>query len=363
MEESSKIKELNLRTIVAIIWKSRKQFLKALGITFVIASLIIISVPRYYRCEIQLAPEWGSSGAMTGLSSLASSFGVDLGNNMTSDAISPELYPDLMMSKEFQTDLFDVRVRSIDGEIDTTYYAYLDKMQKRAWWEYPKLWFGALVRLIVPQEPDLPTMTGEGGDGAVKKVNPFALNKKQTSIAKKIEDKVGCHVDTKTYVITISVEDQDKLICATMAEEVRKRLQTFITAYRTNKARVDMEFYEQITKEAKEEYDEATRAYSSFSDSNNDIVLQVYRSKLTDLENDMQIKFQTYSTMMTQLQAAKARVQEDTPAFTILQGATIPLKPAGPKRMLFVVGMMFLVFTCMALYKLKDYLIEVFNNQ
>lgn len=362
MEETGTSKELNLRIVVTTLWASRKQFLKILGITFVVASLIIISVPRYYRCEIQLAPEWSSGGAMSGLSSLASSFGFDLADNMTSDAISPELYPDLMMSKEFQTGLFDIRVKSIDGEIDTTYYAYLDKYQKKAWWEYPKEWVGFLFKIILPQEPDLPASAVEA-KGTVKEVNPFALNRRQTNIAKKIEDKVRCHVDTKTYVITISVEDQDKLICATMAEEVRKRLQAFITRYRTNKARIDVEFYEQITFEAKEEYDEATRAYSSFSDANNDIVLQVYRSKLADLENNMQIKFNTYSTMMTQLQAAKARVQENTPAFTILQGATIPLNPAGPKRMLFVLGIMFLVFACMAIYKLKSNLIDLFNKQ
>ena len=48
--------------------------------------------------------------------------------------------------------------------------------------------------------------------------------------------------------------------------------------------------------------------------------------------------------MITQAQTAKAKIQENTPAFTILQNAFVPVKPTGPKRMIFVLGMVFLTF-------------------
>ncbi|MGN1262901.1 MAG: chain-length determining protein, partial [Prevotella sp.] len=92
------------------------------------------------------------------------------------------------------------------------------------------------------------------------------------------------------------------------------------------------------------------KRYASFSDANKDVVLESVRTKIEDLENDMQLKFNTYNAMMTQLQAAKAKVQERTPAFTILQGASVPIKPAGPKRMLFVIGMSFFAFLFTAIY-------------
>lgn len=57
------------------------------------------------------------------------------------------------------------------------------------------------------------------------------------------------------------------------------------------------------------------------------------------MENEMQLKFNTYSAMRTQLEAMKAKLQEKTPAFTTLQNASVPIKPAGPKRMIFVLGM------------------------
>lgn len=347
-------KEINLRLIFTILKRERRLFVKVLAIAFVLSSLIIISVPRYYRCSVMLAPEVSAGFDAGGLSSIVSSFGIDIGGGASSDAIYPELYPDLMGSRDFQTSLFPIRVRSIDGEIDTDYYTYLKDYQKSAWWEYPKRWIGAFFRLFQKKEVYYSDGTG--------KLNPFALSKDENRIADNIEKKVTCHIDVKTYVITISVEDQDKLICATLADSVRVRLQQYITHYRTNKARIDMEYYEQLTAEAKKDYDEARRKYSSYSDANNDVVLFSLQTEIEDLSNDMQLKFNTYSAMSAQYEAAKAKVQERTPAFTIVQGASVPVKPAGPKRMLFVLGVLFLTFTVTLLYKMRKELIAQFNK-
>ncbi len=139
-----------------------------------------------------------------------------------------------------------------------------------------------------------------------------------------------------------------------MADSVMHRLQSFITDYRTSKSRIDLVYYKKLAANAKQDYEKARRLYGSYADANNDIVLESFRAKQTDLENDMQLKYNTYTVLMTQLQAATAKVQERTPAFTTIQGATVPVKPTGPKRMLFVLAM--LLFTTMGVagYVVKD---------
>ena len=57
----------------------------------------------------------------------------------------------------------------------------------------------------------------------------------------------------------------------------------------------------------------------------------------------MQLKYTTYQTLVAQLENAKAKLQERTPAFTILSGSSVPVKPAGPKRVQFILGMLVLV--------------------
>ena len=68
----------------------------------------------------------------------------------------------------------------------------------------------------------------------------------------------------------------------------------------------------------------------------------------------MQLQFNAYNTLAQQMQMAEAKVQEDTPAFTTLQSATVPVKKAGPVRSKMVLMFLFLVFigtTAYILYK------------
>jgi capsule polysaccharide export protein KpsE/RkpR len=211
----------------------------------------------------------------------------------------------------------------------------------------PGALIGWVKTLIVGEEVET--------DGA--KVNPFRLTKKQDEIVKSLEKKVVCDVDKKTMVITIDVTDQDPVIAATMADTVKARLQNFITEYRTSKVRVDLAYYKKIYAESKSKYEKARQKYAEFMDANHDIILQTVRQKQTDLENDMQLQYNAYTQVAAQLVAAEAKVQEETPAFTTLQSATVPVKKAGPKRAQMCLIFLFLAFlgtTAYILYKEDD---------
>ena len=140
------------------------------------------------------------------------------------------------------------------------------------------------------------------------------------------------------------------MVCALMADTVRMHLQSFITDYRTKKAAIDLAYIENLFLEAKENYEKSRIAYGAYSDANQDITLTSYRLIRDNLENEMQLQYNNYSALSTQLQSAKAKLQEKTPAFTTLQSATVPVKPAGPKRMIFVLSMLFLTFVIDTLY-------------
>lgn len=83
------------------------------------------------------------------------------------------------------------------------------------------------------------------------------------------------------------------------------------------------------------------------------MILQSYKTKLIDLENEMQLQFNNYNAVAQQLQLAEAKVQEDTPAFTTLQSATVPVKKAGPSRAKMVLIFLFLAFLGTTVYILN----------
>ena len=346
-----KEQSIDFMALFRSLWKYRKLYYKVLGVTFVLACIYVFSLPRVYKCEVLLAPELSTTRTNNSITSLARSFGMRLGNNLmggNSEALMPNLYPDMMNSVDFKTSLFDVKVCAKDSVIPKSYYDYLLNDQKRPWWSVAiGSTIGAIVDLLATE--DSTEIMAEK-----RKVNPFKLTKKQTRIAKLIDKKVVCDVDQKTLVITIDVRDQDPIICATMADSVKERLQDFITAYRTNKARVDLEYNKKLCAEAKARFEKARQRYVTFADANQDVVLQSVRTKIADLENEMQLQFSAYQTYFGQVQNSEAQVQQETPAFMTLQSATVPIKPIGPSRIKYLLAFLFLAFvgtTTYVLYK------------
>ena len=342
MEEKKELKVINVIDIAKKLWARKKLYVKTLPIAFVVSYIYILGFPRYYSTDIKLAPELGGTSVSGSLGSLASSFGFDLDNFQGDDAITPLLYPDLMEDNGFVTSLFNVQVKSQDGSINTTYHDYLEKYQKPVIWRIPIEWVSSLFRKESKEQNEEEGIT-----------DPYNLSKKEDGIAASIRNNITINFDKKTAVISISIKDQDALICRIIGDSVKERLQDFITNYRTSKARNDYEYYLKLTMEAKDNYDKARQEYGRTADAYKNVALKSTQLKLSDMENDLQLKYSAYTTLNTQLEAAKAKVQERTPAFTVIKGANVPVNPSGPKRMIFVAFIILLTFIGTSFYILS----------
>ena len=335
-EQEEQESSINFGEIFAAMKKHKKLYRKVLLLTFLFGCIFTLSLPNYYKCEVLLSPELNSRRSTSNLASLASSFGLNITGAMgnATEALFPTLYPDLVNSSDFKTTLFPIKVHRDKETEMMTYYDYLLNEQKAPWWSEA---ISGTLKFIV-------SLFSDKKEDADNVIDPFRLTKKQAAIVKAIEKKVVCDVDKKTMVISITVTDQDPLICATMADSVQHRLQDFITDYRTKKAKVDLAYNQKIYKEAKARYDRSRQLYATFVDANQDVILESVRQKQTELENEMQLMYNAYAQVAAQLQVAEAKVQEETPAFTSLQSATVPVKKAGPGRAKICLVLLFLAF-------------------
>ena len=321
--------------LFAALLRHKMLYCKVLIIALVLACVYTLSLPNTYSCEVLLAPELSTTRTTNSLSAMAAQFGMKMGKTTmgNTEALYPALYPDLMNSTDFKVSLFNVPVHKKDSTRMMTYYDYLKNEQKMPWWS--TVMSGAREFLASFRETKKDTI-----DQSV--IDLFQLTKEQTAIIKSLNKKVVCDVDDKTMVISITVTDQDPLVCATMADSVQARLQNFITEYRTKKARVDYEYCQKLYDDAKLRYDQARERYAIFADANKDMILQSARTELINLENEMQLQYNNFNSVALQLMAAEAKVQEDTPSFTTLQRATVPLKKSGPSRSKIVLICLFL---------------------
>lgn len=317
--------------------KHWKIYCQILGVTSAFVVFYVLSIPNYYNCTVTLASEVSAANKKAGLSGLASSFGIDLDGGVAgSDAITPMLYPDLLQSITFKSSLFPVKVHR-QGETETyTYYDYLLNQQKAPWWSEAKK---AVLSIFKSDE-----------EQTTDSLNLFQLTEQQYDVMKMMKEKITCDVDKKTFVLTINVNDQDPLIAATIADSVRSRLQSFIINYHTQKARTDLEHDRKMLAQAKDSYEKARIRYSSYTDANQRVFLERVRSQVGDYENEFQLRKQAYSQLAAQVQMLEAKVQEATPAFTILQPATVPLRKTGPKRGMICIAVFILALIVTTLY-------------
>lgn len=318
-----------LRKIIAI----RKTLYKAAGVGVILGIIIALSIPKQYTVTVTLSPEMGSDAkASGGLASLASSF-LGGGANSSPDALNATLAPDIVASTPFILELFNTKVQTLDGKLDTTLVAYLDE-QKSPWFSYiikaPGMAIGS-IKSLFSEEVD-----------TVTTLNPFQLTEKEASKVEAIKHAITAEVDKKTAKTTISVTLQDPKVTAIVADSVVAKLQQYIIDYRIKKAKEDCAYLEQLYKERQQEYYDAQSKYAHYFDSNRNIALQSVRAEQERLQNDMSLAYQVYSQVAQQLQVARAKIQEEKPVFAVVEPATVPLQPSGTSRKVIVLGIIFL---------------------
>ena len=330
MNEKKQSREIDIVGLLKKIFSEKKLLAKFLSIFVLIGVVVALNIPKQYTASVVLAPEITGMGMSQNLGDLASMIGVNIGSNANStDAIYPDIYPDVFASNDFIIRLFDVRV-SLNDDPDEykSYYNHLMYDTKIPFWEYPKFW----LNNIFVKKDDVNNQT----------MDPFKLTKAQYDICNRIKKNIACLIDRETYVITISVTDFDARVAAVMADTIQDLLQNYITEYRTQKARNDFDFAQDTYSDAKAQYIKAQQTYSSYMDANSDVVLQSLKSRQEELENEMNLKYNIYNQSVQQLQIAKMKVQERTPAFTIIQKATVPLKASSTPRSVIVILYFFL---------------------
>lgn len=327
-----------LRQILTI----RKTLYKAAGVGLVIGILIALSTPKQYTVSVTLSPEvsGGNSGS-SGLASMAASFlGANVGST-SPDALNATLAPDIVASTPFLLELLDARVVSQNQKIDTTLTAYLDE-QKSPWWSYimaaPSMAIGGIRSLFNKEE--------EASKDSIQS-GTIQLNEEDAAKLGGLKKAILAEPDKKSGIITLTVTLQDPKITATMADTVVSKLQQYIIAYRTRKAKEDCEYLEKLYKERQQEYYDTQRQYAHYVDANSNMVYQSTMAERERLQNDMSLAYQVYSQVAQQLQVARAKVQEEKPVFAVVEPAVVPLQPSGTSKKVIVIGFVFLavVFT------------------
>ncbi len=328
--------EIDLLELAMKLWQQRRKIAIWCAIGAVVGLVVAFSIPKEYDTSVKLVPEVAGNQKLNGsLGAMAAMVGIGGSGQNGTDAVNPQLYPDVVESTPFLVGLFNVPVENIDGTGKTTVRQYIEDDIRSPWWSAV---LGLPFKLIGMLSG------GDDEDDVKKQPDSFHLTQGEFKVVQALSKRISATVDTKTSVITISVSMQDPMISATLADTVVYRLQEYITDYRTNKARKDLEYAELLNEEAKTNYYKAQQKYADYQDRNQGLVLYSAQTTKERLENEATLAFNLYNQTAQQVQMAKAKVQENTPVYTTLTPASVPVRPASPKKPMILVGFVFLAF-------------------
>ena len=316
--------EIDIIALFKKVLSNKKSLGIFVGIFTIIGVIIAINKPKEYTSTVVLAPEMSSQGINlpSSLSEMTASLGIDLNTKGGIDAIYPEIYPEIFASNDFIQKLFDIQIRTIDNSNTRSLKTHLTKENKAPFWAIPTAWVSSLLSKKAT---------------TTKNTDPFVLSKQDEALINNIKSRITCLIDNKTSVITISATDQDPLAAAILADTLQRRLQNYITSYKTKKAKDDYEYYKKMCIQSKKEYLKSQGKYASFADANEDVVFRSVSAKQDQYENEMQLRYNAYVQWASQMQIAKAKIQEKTPAFTIIQKPTTPNKASSTPKLFIVI--------------------------
>jgi uncharacterized protein involved in exopolysaccharide biosynthesis len=253
---------------------------------------------------------------------LAGLAGIDV-NNMASgpDAVRPELYPNVLQSAPFALTLFQQPVQGANERQAKPFELY--------WKQQPRPW---LFSWLPQSDESMPAGNRANLNGTLQ------LSKAQEEMARNLQERVTANYEKKTGVLTITATMPDPLVAAQVANLSLSYLTDYVTSYRTEKARREVDFLAKQVAAAKHRYQTAEYELSAYRDRNRSLFLNTAKIEEQRIQAEFLLAQDMYNTLSKQAEMAKIKVQEETPVFKVLEPARVPLRKSGPKRMVTILG-------------------------
>ena len=327
--------EIDLAEIAREVWSKRRFITRLVGVFFILGLTIALTSKVEYEASCKLLPETAERtpdfGGLGGLAGLA---GVDLSGLGGQGVLSPDLYPEIVSSVPFTDKMINSTIyfENIDTTISSfNYFKEIDSPSLLGFIaEYSIGLPGKVKRLLAPTK------------GKLKDIEMIRYSKDDWKIMESFSDRLSVSVDSKTGIISVKTEMPDAVASAKTAVLLVKELTLSVTNYKIEKASVNLDFIKERFDESKREYEKKQDQIARFSDRNRNISNSIVNTEYERLQNELDIAFEVYKGLATQLEQAKIKVKEETPVFTILEPVMVPSEKSKPRSILIIIGMVLL---------------------
>lgn len=333
--------EIDLVALVKTIWAGRKTIYYSMGIALLIGIVIAFTSPAKYSASTTLLPSAEKkSSNLGGLGALAGMAGINLGAMMgDASGIPAEIYPQVMESYPFLNELVHQKFNFEKYEAPISYYDYqmADTIPTVG---------GNIMKytLGLPWTIKNAIFGEKNKDEALlkKEYGVLELTEDEEDIFKSLQDKLSVEVDKKSGLISVKATTEEPVFAAQLVQKAIELLQQYVIDYKTQQTRQNLLFVEESYNEKKAEYENAQRAFFTYKDRHRNIVSERVDVEYQQLSDTYDMASTVFKGLAQQLEQAKIAVKEETPAFTVLEPAKVPLEKSSPKKKLIAIVSVFL---------------------
>ncbi len=322
--------EIDLVELLKTAWDGRKQIIIISSIFILIGVVVALRSPVIYTSSTTFINSQTESKGSSSISGVASLVGINLGGLSAGNEIPAAMYPQIGESIDFKRALLK---STIDEE--------------------------NLIRLGVFLEEYNDINRSIESDNE----NELFISKYENDLFNIINEIISIEVNQKDGFISISAKMPKSEYAAKTCINAREILQQTIINNRLKSAKQKLVYSEKQLKSKRIEFEEIQNKLAYFNDSN----LNLVKSSIINERDKLEAEFQIINAVMVELskqvEQRKLQVSEDTPVFSVIKEAVMPVNRSSPKRTQMVFTFGFIGFILSVIYvMIKKPLATIINE-
>ncbi len=320
--------EIDLIALAKTMWDGRKTIVRYTVIGILIGLVVALITPKEFSASTTMVPQTGNpnAGKLGGLSSLAAMAGFNLNSMEGMETLSPMVYPQIVGSAPFQLDLMNANYKLKNIEKPFSLFHYYTEIEKPGVVSSIKKYTIGLPGLI------LKSIRPKTDNQQLTTDNLISLSEEEEEIRKKLQENLSLEINDKEGYLTLTAHSKEAELSAQIAQKAQELLQQYITNFKIEKAKSQLNFVEKRYSEKQQEFEIAQEKLARFRDQNKNVSSALARTEEERLQSEYNLAYSVYSELAKQLEQAKIQVKEETPVFSVIQPVQVPNQKSKPNR-------------------------------
>ena len=290
--------EIDLIELLKTAWNGRKQIIIISFVFVLVGVAAALLSPVVYSSSTTFINSQTESSSSSGLSGVATLVGINLGGMSSGSEIPATMYPKIGESIEFKRALLD---------------SYIDEKQQIKLEDFLAD-YNAVEKSVTENN------------------NKLFISQYEDELFNVINDVISISVNQKDGFVTILANMPESEYAANTCINAREILQETIINNKIKSAKQKLEYSEKQLASKRIEFEEIQNKLAYFNDSNLNLVTSSVINERDKLEAEFQIINAVMIELSKQVEQRKLQVSEDTPVFSIVKEASMPVKRSSPQR-------------------------------